>query len=279
MANKKYSIYSSDNYQPDDSDHLIIENGNNHICLVIKSRAENVQALEWFTYTEEESQNPDQLFKVFVDLSALLGKNYASITLFINNDCNVLIPASLFRAELVDDYLIATLGEGFGFSTGYDKIFENKGPVNVYRYQTTISNYLKEHFAISKTRHTYSRLLEKWLLLKNKPDVLMNVVFYEGSFVVAVFHKEQLQIMRCYQYQVAEDVVYHWLNLIKQLDLNANELIIRISGVIDIPSALHTVLLKYFKNVTIETIQLGKINLTGYQYPLHYFTPLFNLAI
>ena len=85
--------------------------------------------------------------------------------------------------------------------------------------------------------------------------------------------------MRSFPYQVAEDVVYHWLNLIKQLELNADELIIRISGLIDIPSALHTLLLKYFKNVTIETIQLGKINLTGNQYPLHYFTPLFNLAI
>lgn len=279
MANKIYCIYANEPYHPEESDHLIIETGDNHICLVIRSRAETVQALEWFTYTDEESQNPDQLFKEFLDASALLGKNYASITLFINNDYSVLIPSGLFKEELVEDYLNAALGQGIGYLTGYDKLLENKGPVNVYRYKTIMSNYLKEHITVSKTWHAYSRMLEKWLLSKNKPDQLMNVVFYEESFVVAVFDKGQLQVMRCYEYKVAEDVVYHWMNLVNQLGLNADELIISLSGVIDIPSALHTVLLKYFKNVTIETIDWRKINLTGKQYPLHYFTPLFNLAV
>ncbi|MCY7422166.1 MAG: DUF3822 family protein [Chitinophagaceae bacterium] len=279
MANKIFSIYSNENYQPEESDHLIIETGNNHICLVVKSRAENVNALEWFTYTDEENQNLDNLFREFVDVSALLGKTYASTTLFINNDCNVLIPSAFFKADLIDDYLYAALGECFGYSTGYDRFPDSKGPVNVYRFKTSTTNYIKDRFEISQTQHTYSRLLEKWLLLKNKPDVLMNIIFYEGFFLLAVFEKGALQIMHAFPYQVAEDVVYHWLNLVKQLGLNSNELIIRISGVIDIPSALHSMLLKYFKNVTIETIQLGKINLTCNQYPLHYFTPLFNLAI
>jgi hypothetical protein len=191
----------------------------------------------------------------------------------------VLVPPSLFRQELIDDYLAASLGEGLDFLTAHDKILENKGPINVYRFKSVITDYIKDRFEISKTRHTTSRLLEKWMLIKNMPDVLMNVVFYESSFIAVVFKEGQLQLMRCYQYQVAEDVVYHWLNLIKQLELNPEELIIRISGVVDIPSPLHTLLLTYFKNVTIETIQLGKINLTGNQHPLHYFTPLFNLAL
>ena len=279
MANKIFSIYSNENYQPEESDHLIIEAGNHHFSLVVKSRADNVNALEWFTFNEEEKQNTDLLFKEIVDVSAVMGRSYATTTFFINNELQVLVPPAMFQQDLVDDYLAASLGEGLGFSTAFDKILENKGPINLYRFKSVITDYIKDRFEINKTRHTYSRLLEKWMLIKNKPEVLMNVVFYENSFLVAVFKGGELQLMRSFPYQVAEDVVYHWLNLIKQLELNADELIIRISGLIDIPSALHTLLLKYFKNVTIETIQLGKINLTGNQYPLHYFTPLFNLAI
>lgn len=278
MANKIYNVYSNDQFQPEPTDHLIIELGCHHLCLVVTNRSESVQAVEWFTFSDEEAQNADNFLREFVSISLILGHGYRTASLFINNDQCVFVPGEVYKNELNTDYIVAALGEGLGYTNTHNTLID-KGPVAVFRYKTVLADFIKDRFNIDEIRHTNTRLLQKWMHHKNMPDQLLNVVFYEDKFLLTAFSKGELKIIQTYTYQVPEDVVYYLVSVVNQVGFNIENVIVRISGLIDIPSEMHSVLMKYCKNVTIEPIQLGKVNLAGSKYPLHYFTPLFNLAI
>lgn len=280
MANKLYSLYASgDVYQPTVSDHLVIETGAGYIAGVVKNRMDVIQAIEWFSYEQGEADVPTDLVKEIKDESKILGHAFSSTQLFINNDTYVLVPAGLFKHQLLNEYLAVVLGEVFTTSSGFDEIGENPEIVNAYRYNPALVEYLTAHLAVNDQQHSISRLLTKTMALKNLPDSLMRLVFQDKFFNVAIFAKGKLQISHTYPFQSPEDIVYYLLSLVSNFNIDTAKVHVDISGMIDVPSSIYAQVTKFFKNVTVESVNMAKVNLQTDEYPLHYFTSIINLAI
>ncbi len=280
MANKLYSLYANgDVYHPTVSDHLVMETGAGYIACVVKNRADVIQAIEWFNYEPGEAEVPADLMKEITEDSKILDHAFSSTKLFINNDTYVLVPAGLFQHQLLNEYLAVALGDVFSASSGFDEIGEKPEIVNAYRYKRELVEHLTARLAVNEQQHSISRLLTKAMAVKNMPDSFMRLVFQEKFFNVAIFIKGKLQISHTYSFQSPEDIVYYLLNLVSNFNIDTAKVQVDISGLIDVPSSIFAQVTKFFKNVKVESVHLGKVNVQSDEYPLHYFTSIINLAI
>ncbi len=281
MAKKTYSLYANlDSYQPKENDRLIIETGDAHVAFVVRSRAGNIIAVEWFVPNKEDETQFDNFFTEITAESDLLKQPYNSYDLFINSPQNVLIPAAVFDKENFNDHLNFAMGETIHLTGNFDEVNGmGNQVVNAYRYRAEVVQFLQSKFEFRTVRHSYSTFLQKWAAVKNHPAQAMHVIFYDDVFVVAFFAEGTLQLMRSFAWQSPEDVVYYLLQITNPLQVSSESLVISVSGFIQVHSEVYKRLTKYFKNVVIEAVNLGKVNLQSDTYPLHFFTPLFNLAL
>lgn len=280
MINKIFSFYSNNgNHSANDGDQLIIEAGMTHFACLVRSGADNkISSLEWFKHTSDESKDYEIFLKDIEAESKLLDKYYRQTNLYINNQNSVLVPPSKFEKQFIDDYLNAVLGETTKSTSLFDEISERASLVNVFRVQTEVLNILSKHLLIDKVEHTYSQVLRQ-LYKHDLPSTFLNVQFYDSCIIATVFNNGKLQFMQSFTYLSTEDVLYFLISLSQRLQLKIDQLVMKVSGMVDTQSALYRQLVKYFRNVSTETTDEGRVNFNAGEYPTHYFTPIYNLAL
>ena len=97
---------------------------------------------------------------------------------------------------------------------------------------------------------------------------------------MAVYKQKQLQLIRSFDYQTPEDVVYHLLNMSALLGLELSTTIFIVAGLIDLDSSLFTELYKYIPVLQMEKAADGFLkNEVFSQFPAHYFTPFFKYVV
>ena len=281
MTNKTFSFYTNNGgYSAMNGDQLIIETGNTHFaCLVRNEPKDKIVALEWFTHEKDEQQNFEELLKNIKNNSILLDKYYSQTNLYIHNEWSVLVPPALFDKQSAEDHLNIVLGDAFESTSLFDEIKEGDGFVNAYRVESGKLDILNKHLLIDKTEHTYSQLIRKIFADDNLPADFIKVQFYHNEIIVIIFKESKLQFIQTFVYRTSEDVLYYLLSLCERLQLNTEQLVIKVGGVIYNPSPLYSQLQKFFKNVSTETVDLERVKFSTNEYPSHYFTPIFNLAL
>lgn len=147
---------------------------------------------------------------------------------------------------------------------------------NVYRIPRETFGFLKQQFPQAKNRHVYSA----WLSSFTSEEPALRLTFYPDHFIAAAIKDGQLQIMQSFSYQTPEDVVYFLLAICKETGLDPAQIPLLIQGLIDEQSSLFAEIRKYFLEIRLmplpEHIDTGDLL---NDYPLHYFTPILNLAL
>lgn len=281
MANKIFSFYTNNgHHSATDGDQLIIETGRTHFaCMVRNEGSKHITALEWFKHEAGSGQNFGSYLKEVEGASKLLDKYYSKTNLFINNECSVLVPRSKFSKEVMEDYLDSILGKSLKNTSMVDEIEEGGGIVNCFRIQTDVLDLLNKYLQIDKVEHTYSRALRHLLSQEDLPALLMKVQFYDSDIILAVVNNGKLQFMQSFTYQSPEDVLYYLLSTSQRLLPNTDQLVLKVSGMVDMHSHLYSLLRRYFKSVSVETVLESIVEFETGDYPTHYFTPTFNLAL
>lgn len=282
MANKSFSIYSlAEDTIAGADDRIILEVGKTHFAILVKKEQKrSVSAFELFGFTENEAADFPKLFKTIAASSQLLAKSYATAEVFINNELSLLVPIFKFNTQIAADYLDVVFGEDAVAKIQFEHLPIEPGMMNVFRLAKDVTDVFDNNFAKVSIKHTWSNII-KTVISNNSayPADCIYIRFYITFITVIVIKDKNLQIIQSFVYETPEDVMYHLLNIIARFGLNNNEITLLISGMIDLNFTLYRDLITYFTHVEVQNVNTTNLLLNIKEYPLHYFTPFFNLAL
>jgi hypothetical protein len=276
MSTKAFGIYSTEGSDTNNNN-LIIEAGNSHIaCLALKDD-KMITGFELYTFKQEETLDYTNLFSGLVEKSHLLNRTSARAKFFTNNECGLLIPAAKFDEEILNDFLDAALGEDESAVSRFNAIHGEPNLIIAYRIPSEWFYVAQHHFKLGEVQHSYTAVLQSLNPISNA--TVIKVQFYPGYFTAVVMKEGSLQLIQTFLYQWSDDVLYYLLSISQRFNLNPSELELSVSGMIDLKSALHPQLEKFFHNIVVEEVNKSRLAIDVSEYPSHYFTPFFNLAL
>lgn len=280
MPAKSFSIYNHEKSGDDSSSNLILEIGNSHIAAVVARPYEKaVAGFELFTFGEREAADFETLFRNVSLNSALLQKTYSATQIYFNNEYSLPVPVSVFDKEIAVDYMNLMFGEDAGYTAKYDYVAISSDIVNVYRIPDDCLAVLHRTFPKITFQHSYSNIIKSVTTAASSYSTeFIAAQFYNTHFIVAVMKNKQLVLIRSFAYENPEDVLYHLLNICNQFELESN-LTVQISGMVHPDFHLYRELIRYFKRVEVKNADTSRLLIDVNEYPLHYFTPFFNLAV
>jgi|GEM_PF-3490068 len=279
MASKTYSFYSTETaYVPEGNDSLVIELGKAHIACLVHDDNRMINAMEWFSVDEEEKKDIGVLIEGVKQTSQLVGRPFIFTTLVFNNRWNIIIPSSKFEVEYLHDTIYAAFGSTIEHICQYDELKTGVGFVNAYRIPCNIIEKVRNLIAIDKVQHSYTRFLANNLVDNSPQANFVQVLLYHNEMVVTILTDGELQYMHAFAYQTADDVVYYLLNLCGHFTLNPKTVPVKLSGFVEEHPDMYNFITRFFKNAQFQTYPLNKLNFETGNYPLYYFTPIFNLV-
>ena len=130
---------------------------------------------------------------------------------------------------------------------------------------------------------------QQWPTAKSVPSLKLNLSniglvndagkailnFDIDSFCLTVVRNNKLLLHQHYDYSTPADVIFHLLFVSQQLGLNAQEISLELTGLLDKESPLYKEIYQYFLNVSFKDSNWEKANEI---YPSHYFTTVNELA-
>ncbi len=278
MVQKTIGIYSdTSSYSPFNEDTLIVEVSNEHIaCLVKNVKTNSVTAFEFFKL-EIEGGDWDDIFYEIRTNSGLLDKSYEATRIYYNLPENTFIPSYKFTGPNANLFLSLVHGDDAKSSIYHDTVKGDVDFVNAYRIKNNLLETVNRNFLSIQGQHVYTSILN--MLAEDetiKKEILMKVQFYHAYFIVTVMRNGKLQLMQRFNYQTPEDVLYHLLNVAEKFELVVPRL--QLSGFIDLQSPTYQYLQQHFTDIYMELVELEEpMNQKINNYPLHYFSPFFNL--
>ncbi|MBC7886939.1 MAG: DUF3822 family protein [Ferruginibacter sp.] len=242
--------------------YIIIDNG---ICL----------AMVIYNFSEGTSDEAavGYVHQVMAD-QPVLHQRFNKVHIIYGYAPSVLVPHQFMNDADSNAMLELVFGEASERVTRTDFMYRH-AIHNVYAVPAVIEQVVTRYFGSADYTHQASLL----------PDVVKSAgnhlycIFGTGRLKTLLLKEGKLQLMQNYWYKTAEDVSYQLLNQCKSFDMDTNEILVQLSGMIDASSGLYNELYKYFLQVQFEPLPVQyqypeAIN----QYPPHYFSHLFAIA-
>lgn len=188
--------------------------------------------------------------KSIFDHNHQLKRSFDNIEVIYQNDLYTVVPKSLFKEELLSDYLkfnIKVLDNDF---IAYDEL-DRHDIVCVYIPYTNINNFFFESFGSFTYKHTSTILIDT--LLTQEKNNLFTTVFAninEVSFDLVVITKGNLILSNNFPYQTKEDFLYYLMYTTEQLKLNPEEFKLVFLGNILKNSDFFKIANTYIRNVS-----------------------------
>ena len=280
MVTKSFGIYNGDNDQLlNKDDMLIIEVGKSHIALVLTNTSKNITGFELFTFVENEA-SLDKLFTAIGNTSRYLNHSFVAAKIYINHEFCLPVPSDKYSESISGDYLNMIFGLDAQSISHNDTVEMQPQMVCVYRVPQELTDLFTPRFNQIELKHTWTNILKT--INKQTGSLygpLIYVQFYNTYFIATIIKDNTLHLIQNFIYENPEDVLYQLLNIATQYELDTNIVEVRVCGVLDPNYKLFRELSNYFKIIVTEKIDptLSLINTSDY--PGHYFTPFFNLAL
>lgn len=257
---------------------LFLEIGPGHVLYtILDPQSSQFVALQYFNLDKYNAFNQ---CKEILFHNSWLSKSYHKVVVSYNFAGSLLVPEALYNenansASLTMVYGDLNQGEAFSCFLPDWQLY------NIYRVPAGLHQLLSEHFKQSSFFHAYTLLL-KGLKTKNsapEPDEI-TLVFYNNNLLCSLLQNGKLQLLKTFDYETAEDVIYHLLNMCRQFGVDCEKIMVNVSGFIDSHSSVYTELEKYFMNIVLaERPGAFTYDAAFDEYPRHFFTTLFNTAL
>ena len=200
-----------------------------------------------------------------------------SFVIYHYSDSN-LLPEKFFHIELnkpVTELVFGNAHKGLLLS---EKV-PGWNVYNIYRIPREAHSVMQQKFAAGKYWHYYTIMLSG-IEKKESGNGIIRVIVSADRFVAAVFRNNTLQLLQTYNYDTPDDVSYQLLAICEQCKLSNEEVVLKISGLVDEQSILYQELFKYFLHLEWEAPEAGAKLHEGFEaFPAHYFSPLLNMAL
>ncbi len=204
----------------------------------------------------------------------VLKQKFKKVNIIYGYAPSILIPQQFMHEKDNHALLDLVYGDSGERVTRYDFMYR-QAIQNVYGVPAVIEQVITRYFSSAHYHHIYSLLAN----VVKYPGNHLYCIVSEGQLKVLFIKDSKLQVMQHFDYKKPEDVVFHLLKLCKSFEVNLNDTILHLSGMIEPDSALYNELYKYFLQVQFDTLtDLYQYPEEINQYPAHYFSHLFSLA-
>ncbi|HEX5026635.1 MAG TPA: DUF3822 family protein [Agriterribacter sp.] len=257
---------------------LYIEVAADHLLFgVLENNKQEFVALQ---YVNLDKYNAFNHCKELIYHNEWLSRPYNKVTIVYFFPESLLVPDALFDAGVNKTALDMVYGDLHKGEALQDNL-QGWGLHNVYRVPTALHQLMGTHFPKGHFYHAYSILLKSKKQRKKSLETdEITLVFYPNKLLFALFRAGKLQIIQTFDYDTAEDVLYHLLNACQQFDVDTEKVVITVSGLLDDHSSVYIELNKYFLNIELdERPDAFSYNAVFQEHPRHFFTALFNAAL
>ena len=247
-------------------DVLLLEIGEGYCChALLKGEERTFHQIQYVTFDELEAE--ENLLHIIEELK--------------KENCEQIVICSAFPQSLLspkqghkNDYILLNVL----YDTPSQKFLKDEIPewqmYITYAVPISIYNSIKERFRFPEFVHAYTPSIKVFNGFIS--DDQIDIHFSTQHFRVLVKKEKQIQLAQTYLYKNPLDVVYYLLKICYEFALDQSLVAIIVSGLIDQDSAMYTELRNYFLN--LDFAQAPSYSIPENEYPLHYFTSLYNLA-
>lgn len=260
--------------------HLMIFADHISFCYVLlEVETQKLLCLKYFDLDEVKNRDYEGLLREIIYTEPLLSEEMKDTFLIYGFPESTLVPDIYFDENLGPAFTCLMHGN---LKKGI--ILNEKVPwwdmYNVYMVSPEVQRLLTNKFISSKQFHHSSLLLKshKKLNVAESPEH-MELVYLHNRMIIAVYKKDQLQLIQNLIFDNIADILYYLLDICRQFELNPQQLNFKISGFILKDSPVYVELAKYFPKISFDEISNGiPINDELRQYPFHYFSSFLKLA-
>ncbi len=203
-----------------------------------------------------------------------LQQNFAKVEITWCVNESILVPQEYFDKSTTKEMLDLVYGdatEGI-IKTG---LILKHNLYGVHKIPAALENSITAKFPNCYQTHQSSLLID--FSAGNKDFFYCN--FYTDSLTVLLRKSGNLQLIQNFEFATPEDVVYHLVNVCRSFEVDATQISLTVSGMIDATSNLYNELYKYFAVVGFSALP-DNFNYAQEikNYPAHYFSHLFATA-
>lgn len=261
---------------------LLLEVGSCSLIFVLLNvRGMRPVAVRVYNWDPIKNQDAELILRSILDEDSILSQFQPNeIFLTYNFPESSLVPEKFYGTDMARPVTELIYGD-----LSQDLVLEEKIPWfefhNVYRVPPRIHFLMQEKFPTARFWHFYSLQLKCYKMFTAKEETaFLKVFFYPDKMIVLASKRGQLQLIQHFSYQHSKDALYHLVNCSHQLDMNRQELVLELSGLIEKKSALYEDLELYFLNIRFDSME-DSIKMTDglIQYPGHFFSSLLKMTI
>ena len=204
----------------------------------------------------------------------LLKKQYNKTHIFWSFTESILVPADLMNADHNLNMLNLVFGDAKQGFIRSDFLYKHNLH-NVYRTPQAAIDIFSACLPVATQTHLFSAIVNRNLPEGNH----LFAIFYSNSLTIMLCREGKLQVIQNFNYNHADDCVFHLLNVCKGFDVHPDAVRLHINGMIDESSGLYAAIYKYFLNIGFDKTDEGYTYDKGIQdHPPHFFSHLFALA-
>jgi hypothetical protein len=143
---------------------------------------------------------------------------------------------------------------------------------NQYAIPEKINQAIRGNFTNAECYHVHTAVLKDFTGYDASEQLIVNIS--PKDFRVVVKKSGKLQLAQVYNYESPLDVVYYLLKIVTEFNLNAADVLLVVSGLIEEDSSLYKELHQYFHNLRFASHNELKFD---HPHPPHFFSTIFNL--
>lgn len=184
-----------------------------------------------------------------------LNDSYDDILIIHNNNLSTFVPTPLFDENFLGSYLQYNTKVFDTDFFAFDEI-SNYQINSVYIPYVNMNNFFIDQFGTFDYKHANSILVQKLLeASKNIDDKKMTVHFNPNHFELIVIQNQKLLFFNSFDYKTPEDFIYYVLFTAEQLNLNPENFLLELTGIIEAESDYFKIAYKYIRNVSLMDVE------------------------
>ncbi|MFM7021878.1 MAG: DUF3822 family protein [Flavobacteriales bacterium] len=227
--------------------HLEVENA------LIKAHVFNARENEILGFQTTNLNNEyyefdnDKLQSFFSSSALQLNRKFQKISLSVVNHKCVLVPSALFERDKASDYLNTSCTLD-AFDTVMTKEIPFLNAIAVFAVPDTLKKLMDKQFEhIEYLPHVVPTYLLLYNLYKSEKEALIFVNIHSDFYDIIVFQNGQLKLFTTHPVETTEDFLYYTFYTLEQMKISAATTPVYLTGEVEKNSAIHEILLKYFK--------------------------------
>lgn len=218
----------------------------------LSGKITQIKTVDFGQMSKTESPE-DHYWKAFVDHFELT-RNYDEVSIIHDNNLNTFVPKALFDEDYIGSYLQYNTKV---FETDFFD-FDDLAPHeinNVYVPFVNLNNFLIDHYGPFTYKNVNSILVQK-ILEKSRNNDERQIFAHIGAkhFELIVVQNQKLILFNSFQYTTREDFLYYLLFTAEQLNLNPENVQLKMLGDVSQDSELYRAAYDYVRNVSLMDV-------------------------